>query len=493
MLRLLLVLAIPLLAVATLHGQNPAKDAPNEPPREPDPELWTTKLSITATPAPRPLLKYELLPSLRERTPGNAAIGYQRAIILRPEWPRDPKKSQEQSDLLDRWNSLPVEQLPTAKMQAFLSAYRDLLMELDDSARRTYCDWQTEKLKADDIGRLLPSVQGHRELQRILSLKCRMELSEKKYPEAIRTLQTGFQSAKYVGEGSTLIEYLVGQAMAAIMISRVDDWIGQPDAPNLYWSLTTLPRPLLDPRVALDGEVRFQESFLPALKEMERGPVSEELATNTLTNWCKTLGRGDSPELGGLENLANNVGIATMAVLHAPAAKKDLLARGIAKNDVEAMPAAQAVLLRSIYRHREVWDDQVKCFSLPIHQAFAELDRIERQAKKARTQAKDDALFAAMSLLYPAVQKVHFAHARFERRIALIRTLEAIRMQIATDGGTLPKSLENVTVVPVPDDPFLAKPFEYERTPTGFKLVAPPLPGYGRNMGEHVYEVTLRK
>jgi hypothetical protein len=490
--RFLLACAIPLFAIATTHGQNRVKDGPNRPAEEPDPALWTTKLTIGAPPAPKPLLKYELLPTARDRVPGNAAIGYQRAVIVRPEWPRDPKKSQEQHDLLDGWSATPVEQLPTGKIEAFLLGYRDLLAELDESARRTTCDWQTERMKAEDISRLLPSVQGNRETQRIVSLKSRMELGAKKFPEALRSIQTGFQMAKHVGEGSTLIEFLVGQSMASYMIGRTDEWIGRADSPNLYWAFTTLPKPFIDPRFALDGEVRFQEGFLPALKEMERGPVSEDVATTTLANWCKNLTGASGVELGGLENLAANVGVAAMAGVQGPGAKKDLLARGLAKKDVDAMPAAQAVLLRSIYRHRGVWDDQVKCFSLPPHKAFLELERIDRQAKKARTEAKDDALFAVMTLLYPAVQKVHFAHARFERRVALVRALEAVRLQIAADGA-IPKSLDAVAVVAVPEDPFTGKPFEYSATATGFKLVAPPLPGYGRNMGEQVYDVTLRR
>jgi hypothetical protein len=476
---------------ANSHAQPPVKDAPpGAVGREPDPALWTTKLSITPTAAPKPLLKYELLPSARDRSLGNAAVGYQRAIILRPEWPRDPKKSQEQNDQLDQWAALPVEQLPTAKMEAFLTAYRDLLAEVDEAARRKTCDWQTEKLKAEEISRILPSVQGHRELQRVLSLKARMELGEKKFPEALRTLQTGFQMSKHVGEGSTLIEFLVGQAMASVMIGRVDDWVGRADSPNLYWSFTTLPKPLLNPRNALDGEARFQDAFLPGLKELERGPVSEEFAANTLTGWCKALSGSDPT---GLEDLASNFGVAAMAAVQGPAAKKDLLARGLAKKDVDAMPAAQAVLLRSVYRHRELWDEQVKCFSLPVHKGLAEMERIEQQVKKARAGAKDDALFAVMALLYPAVQKVHFAHARFERRVALVRALEAVRLQVAADAGAVPKALADVTAVPVPDDPFTGKPFEYTTTDGGFKLVAPPLPNYGRNMGEHIYDVTVRK
>ncbi len=493
MTRLVFAITLLFFAFATSHGQNRDKDAPNRPAAEPDPALWTTKLAVSATPAPKPLLKYEFLPHPRDRATGNAAVGYQRAVIVRPEWPRDPKKSQEQHELLDGWSATPVEQLPTGKIEAFLFGYRDLLAELDDAARRTTCDWQTERMKAEDITRLLPSVQGNRETQRIISLKARMELGEKKFPDAMRSIQTGFQMAKHVGEGSTLIEFLVGQSMASTMIGRVDDWIGRADSPNLYWAFTSLPKPFLNPRFALDGEVRFQEGFLPALKEMERGPVSEDVATTTLANWCKNLSGATAGELGGLENLAANVGVAAMAGVQGPGAKKELLARGLAKKDVDAMPAAQAVLLRSVYKHRDIWDDQVKCFSLPTHKAFAELERIDRQAKKARAEAKDDALFAVMTLLYPAVQKVHFAQARFERRVALIRALEAVRLQIAADGGAIPVSLDAVTAVAVPEDPFFAKPFEYSATEAGFKLVAPPLPGYGRNMGEHVYDVTVRK
>lgn len=489
--RLLPFAALAIL-VLTSNAQPPAKDGPAGA-REPDPALWTTKLTVTPSPAPKPALKFELLPPARERFAGNAAVGYQRAVILRPAWPRDPKQSQEQGETLNRWEQLPVEQLPSAKMGAFLIAYADMLDETTDAARRRSCEWQTDRLTAENISRLLPSVQGNREVMRILSLKCRMELGEKKFPDALHTLQTGFQMSKHVGEGSTLIELLVGQALASTMVGRVHDWVGREGSPNLYWALTALPRPFINPRPALDGEARFQESFLPMLKEMERGPVSEEAATTSLTTWVKTLAGGTAGELGGLEAFAQNFSVATMAAVQGPSAKKDLIARGLAKKDVDAMPNAQAVLLRTVYRHRDQWDDQVKLFSLPVHTALPEMEKIELQIKKAKADAKGDAIFAVMSLLYPAVQKVHFSHARLERRVAHLRALEAVRLQIAFDGGKVPAALADVTVVPIPDDPFTGKPFEYTAKADGFTLTAPRLKRNEPNLGEHVYEVTVRK
>ncbi|QEL15046.1 hypothetical protein [Limnoglobus roseus] len=480
------------LFVPASNGQPPVKDGGPANPREPDPSLWTTKLTISPTPAPKPALKYELLPPARDRSPGNAALGYQRAWVIRPARPKDAKEAQEQNDLLDQWGQLPVEQLSTGKMAAFLQAYDDMLKEVDDAARRGSCDWQTEKLKAQDISRILPSVQGHRELQHILSLKCRMELGEKKFPEAFRTLQTGFQLGKHVGEGSTLIESLVGLSLTAVMIGRAEDWIGRPDAPNLYWSFTTLPRPFINPRPGLDGETRFQELYLPSLKDLERGPVSEEVASNAVANWMKSLAGGTPGELGGLESLAQNVTVAAMMAAQGPGAKKDLLARGLAKKDVDAMPTTQAVLLRNVYGHRDLWDEQVKLFGLPAYQARPEVEKIEQQIKTTKAAAKNDPFLTMMTLIYPAVQKVYFSHARLERRFALIRALEAVRLQIAFD-GKVPATLANVTIVPVPDDPFTGKPFEYTAKEGGFTLTAPRLKADQPNAGEHVYEVTVRK
>ena len=49
----------------------------------------------------------------------------------------------------------------------------------------------------------------------------------------------------------------------------------------------------------------------------------------------------------------------------------------------------------------------------------------------------------------PAVTKVMIAQNRLERRIALLRAIEALRMHAAANGGQLPESLDQVTIAPV--------------------------------------------
>src|SRR5262245_47450626 len=75
-----------------------------QPPKDP-PAPTTDVRTLTATPAgaPVPALKYELLPRLRERVPGNAAMDYHRAYILRPSWPRDPKEAKKLDDAVIAW------------------------------------------------------------------------------------------------------------------------------------------------------------------------------------------------------------------------------------------------------------------------------------------------------------------------------------------------------------------------------------------------------
>ena len=82
-----------------------------------------------------------------------------------------------------------------------------------------------------------------------------MEIAEGKYDEAVRTLQNGYALARDVGRGPTLIHGLVGTAIAEIMTDRIRELIQQPHGPNLYWALSTLPRPLVDFRPGFEAEV----------------------------------------------------------------------------------------------------------------------------------------------------------------------------------------------------------------------------------------------
>ena len=76
-------------------------------------------------------------------------------------------------------------------------------------------------------------------------------------------VQTGFALARDVAKGPTLVHALVGAAIATLMTDRVREMIQQLDCPNLYWALSTLPRPLVDFRPGFDAETLHAVSRNP--------------------------------------------------------------------------------------------------------------------------------------------------------------------------------------------------------------------------------------
>jgi hypothetical protein len=463
-----------------------------QPPKDPRPAPTVDVRALTMAPAaaPQPALKYELLPRLRDRVAGNAALDYHRAYILRPGWPRDPKEAEKLSETLIAWEEAPIDKLPIVDVKKYLVGYSASFRALDAAAKADRCDWElTSKLSVNNIDLLLPEAQTFRELARFQKLRVRVDLAENDFGDAVRNLQTGFRLGKDVGEGPTLIQSLVGIAITSIFLSEVEQLLQRPGAPNLYWALTTLPRPFIDPRTALEGETRLFDNLFPNAKVLEKGPVSADRANAILEEMLSafaSMGTDVKVGVGGL-------GLAGYVALNAPAARKQLVELGWASATVEKMPPAQAVALRAISAYRTFTDDQTKCFSLPYPEARAELVKVRERAEKLKKDT-GDTIITVFAGTMPAVEKVFEAHARTARRIAALRAIEAVRLHAAANEGKLPKALADVKVVPVPDDPYTLKPFEYTVKDNTFTLAGPPPAGDKPDRANNFrYEVTVRK
>lgn len=487
-------LSIPLVA----GGQQPnARELTKEggdPTVQPVTRAHKVELTVAAVPASSPALRFELLPPARDKMPGNAALGYLKAVAAQPAWPKEPGAARLQSDRLLKLEEARLDQVSTRDLAEFLRSYRPMLRMADEAARFERADWQQgATAPLDAIDTTLNTVQGGRELVRYLSLRAKLELAQNRPTDAMRTIQTCFQVGKHYGESGSSIHLLVGLAITHTAIARAEELIDHPGGPNLYWALTAIPRPYIDPRVGLDGEAKVNASFIPDLKELEAGPVTEAKALQAYEDALRLIGgaakaSGDDP-LAGVAKLGLAVGLAVQG----PQAKKDLAARGWAEKDLTAMPNAQAVLLRAMAVHRELWDEQVKLFYLPYPLASEEMARLRKRAEEVRKAYPTDTLINVFSLIYPAILKVHAAHNRLERRLAQLRAVEAVRLHAATQ-GSLPATLEDVKVVPVPLDPTTGKPFAYSVKENTFTLTAPPPAGEPANVGNSTeYVVTVKK
>lgn len=469
-----------------------------QPPAPPPDRALTKTLVVSPAAAPRPALRFELLPRPSAKSAGNAAIAYHRAIASRPAAETDPAKATAAQDKFDKWIAADLDTFPAADVTAHLAGFAASFRELDRGGLSTGCDWELlPRLKAEGVALLLPELQPQRELARALALRTRLELAGGRFDAAEKSLRTGFQLAKHVGEGPTLINLLVGLAIQATFLDRVDDWVARPGSPNLYWALTALPAPLIDPRPAFDGETLFVDTAAPSLAKFRGGPLSKadaaRFADDVFRELVRVTERSANFPAGLDKATLRAVVIGAYVGATFDAAKADLIARGRPEKEVLAMPPVQVVVVSATERFAELRDDQWKWVGVPYH-----LGRDPLRAAAARTQAATkageiDLLFRLLSQNLPASEKVSAAAARADRRVAALRVVEALRQHAAATGKP-PARLTDVTAVPLPDDPVLGKPFEYAATPTGFTLTAPPPAGEKPSpQTALVYEVTLRK
>ncbi|MFO0937416.1 MAG: hypothetical protein U0798_12975 [Gemmataceae bacterium] len=450
-----------------------------------------TPLTVSPAHAPVPSLRFELLPRTSEKSRGNAAVGYYQALLNRPAWPKEATAIQKQLEAEEKFKSVPIEELSTRDLTEYLKPYQATFRLADWAALNDRCDWQRDhQLSGEGLFTMLPDIQQQRELARIFDLRIRLAAADNKFDEATLALKTGMQHAKHVGESPTMIQLLVGLALANVQLKRVEDVIQRPGSPNLYWALTSLPHPFIDPKPGLEGEEAFLNSTISGIKAIETATVTADQATYAIEQFSKAF--FESSDDRALKTLSTRMGIVGYAAIYHEQAKKELIERGRTAKELDAMPPTQVVLLRAIAVYREMMQDRIRLFSVPYPAASKLLE--SGKAKLTAIREGSDPLARVFSLGVPAFDKVFEAHARTERRIALLRAVEAVRMHAAKNGGKPPARLEDITLVPVPDDPNTGKPFEYRMTEQSVRIVAiPPAGGQPDAINSMGYTITFRK
>jgi len=468
------VTALAILAVTAEPGD--ALPKPVEIPVK----IWTA----TAAAEPRPALRIELLPPLNDRIAEDASPNYYRAFLARPSPTSLPGGKQTVEKKLQEWTSdtplRDLKELPLSEVREVLKPYRRSLEELERGSRCNRCDFgMLARLRKEGIAVLLPEAQPAREVARYLVLQTRLELAERRFAAAERSLQTGLQFAQHLGEQPTLIRMLIGIAIEQMMLNCVEDWIATPGSPNLYWALTALPRPLIHPRTAFAGEALFLEAMVPNLAKLRGGPLPQSEADRLLAAVFDDLKNLEpmlrtNPEPLLLESVLKKIGLAGYVLWHYATAKKEMLARGRPEKDVEAMPGAQLVFVNAVEKFLEARDSQWKWLNVPFHQQYPKLQQLENRIKEESSLNRLDLFYQIFSLTLPAYNQVMIASGRVQRRVAALRTIEAVRMYAAEHQNRLPDKLSDITAVPIPDDPWTGQPFEYRRfTEKSFFLIGP--------------------
>jgi hypothetical protein len=150
---------------------------------------------------------------------------------------------------------------------------------------------------------------------------------------------------------------------------------------------------------------------------------------------------------------------------------------------VETFPPAQVILLDAKRDYEVRRDEAMRLLALAPWQ-------IDALSGSAEQGSGGDGLFAD---LLPRVVEARRAQGRLERRIGLLRHVEALRLYAAAHEGQLPERLADVAL-PLPDDPFTGKSFVYRVEAGTAQLNGGPARGDEKDSGYNVrYEVIVQK
>ncbi len=224
------VLNDPNAAAVEVLGSPGAKDAPSVAA-----EWDRVQLRLSGA-TDLPEFKYRLLPPSGDLTDDDAAVLYAQAAEALSE--------EIDMDMISEWISMSVDELPVKDVEAVVEKLETTFEYLDRAARCRRCKWpHADKLSPpiEFLGRL-------KTFTGILSLRTRLQIAKKQYKDAAYTIQTGLGMARHIADSPTIVQALVGQATASVMLRGVEEFIQAPDAPSLYRALQDLPKPLVDLR-----------------------------------------------------------------------------------------------------------------------------------------------------------------------------------------------------------------------------------------------------
>ncbi len=421
-----------------------------------------TKIVLHPAPAPKPLLKHQLLPTMYERRPGNAAVFYGRVKSEQTLYfsSKDIWKEIYEADdaTLSRVGEMKHARLDH-KDPKFIS--------LERAGQCETSDWQYP-VAEDGFATLLPDAQEKRLFARMLRADIRWRVAHGDFDGALRSLKAGYAMARHTADSPLLVPALIGAAISGIMTDCTLELIQRPEAPNLYWAFTYLPEPFYDSLALFEGEMSCFEAAFPQLTGSDHSIADpgywrrqlEEMADTYMMHICTT----------DAERAEFKREMAFRLVRGYPVAKHALIERGWDAQQVAAMPSGQVILLHTAAVYAEYRDGVLASTAFPYWEARPYLGRIDEQFARDRRTWESP---LPLERVFPAMHGGRQALMRQDRQIALLRLLESLRLHAADGKAGLPESLDEIEV-PLPVDPMTGKPFEYELQDGTAQISGPP-------------------
>ena len=211
--------------------------------------------------APKPALKYQLLPELRELKAGNAAQNYLKCFMEQQKFFYGKEAVANRA----RYQTMPLTELPLDELREY---GKNALRQADWAARLDTIDWQDiPHVQEGDLEEVPPGIGPLQVLAAALQVRFRTEVAGKRFEDAIRTAKTMLALARHLGEHPSEVANLVGLWTAHLGLNTLAEMVQQPGCPNLYWALTDFPCPLVDLRKGVHGRRTLLAAELRVLRD----------------------------------------------------------------------------------------------------------------------------------------------------------------------------------------------------------------------------------
>ena len=286
----------------------------------------TVELTLHPAKASKPAQKYQLLPKPEEQSDSDASPLYKKAIESLP------KNLQ-----ISQWVKTPLDELPRKQVQSALQQFKPALQLLEQAAKCKQCGWPDV-----EAGTIPGNLRESRKIAYILALQGRLQIAEGKYEQAIDTIQTGLSMAQHLGEAPALTQGLVGIAISALMLRPVEDLVQLPNAPNLYWALKSLPKPLVD----LTKQIELE---MPNLKKRVRLLMNRLDRHVTALQCIEALRIYAAAHDGKFPNALSD--ITEVPIPSGPATKKPFVYQRTGSKAVLEAPAPKGATAKDVIRY----------------------------------------------------------------------------------------------------------------------------------------------
>jgi hypothetical protein len=458
------LLAAVLLAAA--HPKSRADDAP-------------VHFSVRPMPAPKPALRYQLLPESVELSPGNAAQGYLFCFMEQRNFFFGKEAVAERA----RYLAMPLAELPAGQLKGYGGS---ALRHADRAARLDAVDWQyLQSSRGGDMADVPGEVGQLQVLARALQVRFRAEVAGRRFDDAIRTAKTLFALSRHLGEHGTEVANLVGLWVAHLTLCGLGEMVQQPGSPNLYWALTDLPCPPVDLRKGVQSGRALVASELRMLRD--DAPMTESDVEQLVSRLAAMLSFHREQEGKAPRNIRGQLQGQLQALATDADRVRDtrrrLIDAGYAESLVRRFPPSHVILLGERDEFEVERDERTKLLSLPLWQVDSLAGGVEKEQSR-------NGLFAEF---LPQINDLCRARGQLERQIALLRHVEALRLYAAGHDGKLPARLCDIPV-PLPVDPLSGKPFDYTAEATTAHLRGDSCSGEGSKARYKIrYEVMITR